>query len=327
MNLTNLKYRIAFGFLFIIFCFGFSAHSQKINAKARIDSSHIILGDPVRYSLEIAYNKDIKVILPVFPDTFRGFVVLDRSEIDSTFNNDIITRKQIITLTTFDSGEKFIPSIKINYQQKGRTTFDFISTDSLKVVVNYVPVDTTQAIKPIKAILKAPLSFREILPYLVVFIVLMLIMFVIIYYYKRLKSNKPLFIRVKPEIPPHIIALEKLKKLEDDKLWQKGEIKKFHIDLTDIVREYMESRYHILAVESTTPEIIEQLTTCLSDQTLINKVKEFLDLSDLVKFAKLTPLPNENEKCLQVSYEFVENTKVVETLPEISEIESQEAVK
>jgi len=308
--LKNRNLILLFGLLFFI---NFSAFSQKININARIDSSHFLLGDPIKYSLEISHSKDINVILPVFPDTFKGFVVIDRSLIDSSFNNDIITRKQIITLTTFDSGNKIIPATKVNYQIKGQKDFKFLLTDSFMIVVNYVPVDTTQAIKPIKPIMKAPLSFREILPYLIIFIILVLIIFAIIYYIKRLKSNKPLFVRIKPVIPPHIIALEKLKILEDEKLWQKGEIKKFHIDLTNIVREYMESRYHMLAVESTTPEIINQLKNCLSDETLIEKVREFLELSDLVKFAKLTPLPDENEKCIQVSYEFIDTTKLIET--------------
>jgi hypothetical protein len=316
MYLTYSKFRSAI-FLFILAtCFSFSAQSQKINAKASIDSTHILLGDPIKYNLEVSYNKTLNVILPVFPDTFKGFVVLERSAIDSTFNNDIITRKQTITLTTFDSGDKFIPSVKINYQQKGKADFNFLMTDSFKVIVNYVPVDTAQAIKPIKSILKAPLSFREILPYLISFIILVLIVFTVIYYIKRLKANKPFFVREKIIIPPHIIALEKLKKLEDEKLWQKGEIKKFHIDLTDIIREYMERRFNILAVESTTHEIITQLNNLPIDKNLLNKLNEFLSISDLVKFAKLLPLPNENENCLNVSFEFIDKTKVEEIVQE-----------
>jgi hypothetical protein len=313
--------------LAILILISFSTYAQKINVKAQIDSSHIILGDPIKYSLQIEYNKDINVILPVFPDTFHGFVVIERSGIDSSLKNDIITRKQIITLTTFDSGNKVLPSLKINYQLKGQKNYNYILTDSFLIVVNYVPVDTTQAIKPIKAILKAPLSFREILPYLIISIVLALIIFAVYYYIKRLKSNKPLFVRVKPVIPPHIIALEKLKKLEDEKVWQKGEVKKFHIELTDIIREYMESRFGMLAVESTTPEIILQLKNFVNDQSIVDKVKEFLDLSDLVKFAKLIPLPDENEKCLKVSYEFIDNTKPDEPIQEESSVEPTETVK
>lgn len=315
MNLTSAKYRLSFIFLLLTICYSFSAYSQKINAKAQIDSARIFLGDPIKYQLEINYDKSTKVILPSFPDTFLGFVVLDRSKIDSAFKNNIITRKQTITLTTFDSGNKVIPSLKINYQLAGQKNYNFLTTDSFMIVVNYVQVDTTLAIKPIKTILKAPLSIGEVLPYLILYIILVLIVLGTIYFYHRLKSNKPLFSRIKPIIPPHIIALEKLKKLEDDKLWQKGEIKNFHIALTDIVREYMESRYKMLATESTTTEIIDQLTAYITDKTLIEKLREFLELSDLVKFAKLTPLPNENEHCLKVSYEFIETTKITEPEP------------
>jgi hypothetical protein len=133
-----------------------------------------------------------------------------------------------------------------------------------------------------------------------------------------------MFVRVKPIIPPHLIALEKLKKLEDEKLWQKGEIKKFHIDLTDIIREYMESRYNMMAVESTTAEIIDQLRNYLDDRIIIEKVREFLELSDLVKFAKLIPIPDENEKCMKVAYEFVDLTKITPVEQDQSKPDSTE---
>jgi hypothetical protein len=319
MYFNYSKYRFFLILFLIITCFSFSAYSQKINAKASIDSSHILLGDPIKYKLEISYHKSLNVILPVFPDTFKGLVVLDRSVIDSTFTNDIITRKQTITLTTFDSGDKYIPSVKINYQQKGQSSYNFIMTDSFKISTNYVAVDTAQAIKPIKSILRAPLSFREILPYLISYIILVLIVLFVIYFINRLKANKPFFVREKIIIPPHIIALEKLKKLEDEKLWQKGEIKKFHIDLTDIIREYMETRFNILAVESTTHDIIAQLNNLPIDKKLLDKVNEFLNISDLVKFAKLVPLPNENEICLKVSYEFIDTTKVEESVQDLAD--------
>jgi hypothetical protein len=323
MNDQKLKFKFALPLFLLFFSNSYLSYAQKIDAKAVIDSSHILLGDPIRYNLRIVYDKNTRVIFPSFPDSFSGFVVLERSEIDSAFKNDIITRGQTITLTTFDSGDKYIPSVKINYQLKGHTKFESISTDSLKINVSYVPVDTTQAIKPIKPLLKAPLSFAEILPYLISFIILVLIVLAIIYYIRRLKANKPFFTREKIKIPAHVIALEKLQKLENEKLWQKGEIKKFHIDLTDIIREYMESRFNILAVESTTTEIITQLKVLQIDTNLLNKINEFLSISDLVKFAKLIPLPDENENCIKISYEFVNTTKEEAVIQEDSKIQPE----
>ena len=111
-----------------------------------------------------------------------------------------------------------------------------------------------------------------------------------------------------PKIPPHEIALEKLKKLEEEKLWQKGEVKLFHSNTTEIIREYIEQRFSIPALESTTDEILDNFKKVDLNGELKNILREMLVLADLVKFAKAKPLPDENEKTLQWAYQFVRET-------------------
>jgi hypothetical protein len=86
----------------------------------------------------------------------------------------------------------------------------------------------------------------------------------------------------------------------------------------------METRFNILAIESTTSEIISQLNELPIDKSLLNKLNEFLNISDLVKFAKLIPLPNENENCIKVSYEFIDKTKVEDVIQDDSLIKPEE---
>ena len=112
-----------------------------------------------------------------------------------------------------------------------------------------------------------------------------------------------------PTRPPHEIALEELKKLEAERLWQQGLIKQYHSRLTDIIRTYIEHRYGIIAMEMTTGEILVALSRAISEKESSEKLSLLLQLADMVKFAKVQPLPGENEMAMQQSTDFVIATK------------------
>jgi hypothetical protein len=134
--------------------------------------------------------------------------------------NQTVTYTQKIQLTRFDSGFYVIPPI--TYYFKGRTGLDSVQTEALLLTVNTVPVDTTVAIKDIKPVVDLPLTFREILPYLLGVLVLAAIGYGI---YRFLKSRKktPVIVAPKaPVIPPYETALASLKQLAEEKLWQQG---------------------------------------------------------------------------------------------------------
>ena len=103
-------------------------------------------------------------------------------------------------------------------------------------------------------------------------------------------------------------------KLREKKLWQSGKIKEYYTEVTDILRRYMEARFGILAMESTTDEILESLTDgghAAAPQ--LNILRPVLTMADLVKFAKAQPVPAENEETLASASRFVS-----ETIPQIT---------
>ena len=114
----------------------------------------------------------------------------------------------------------------------------------------------------------------------------------------------------KPEIrrPAHEIALEKLSKLREEELWQKGEIKKFQSELSYIIREYLENRYGVRALESTTTEIVRDLEKQQFGDEDIVKLKELLQISDLVKFARAKPEASIHDRFLNDAFEFINRT-------------------
>jgi hypothetical protein len=141
-----------------------------------------------------------------------------------------------------------------------------------------------------------PVTFMEVLPYtLGGLLAAAVIVLAFILISRRKKKETPLLVRKRPVKPPHKQAIYALYDLKDRKLWQKGQLKDYYQGITDILRIYFERQFNVSAVELSTTEILEQI---VSDEVLAKYKKEIESLfseSDLVKFAKSVPGPEENE--------------------------------
>jgi hypothetical protein len=220
------------------------------------------------------------------------------------------TLHQRFLVTSFDSGFYNIPSLRFYYRQLPDTTIRFEQTKPLFLNVHSLAVDTTQAIKPIKGPIKVPLSFREILPWLLLAIGIILAILAILYYLKKRKKAEPVFqLRPRIELPAYQIALNEFEQLRLKKLWQQGKVKEYFTELTDILRVYLERRFSLMAMEMTSDEIMEALYTHKEiERNSYEDLKKILFMADLVKFAKMQPLPQENESTLSDAVSFVKMT-------------------
>jgi hypothetical protein len=168
-----------------------------------------------------------------------------------------------------------------------------------------------------------PLSFREMLPWILAGIAVLLIIGGIIYYLWRRKQQKPVFqLRPKVKLKPWENALIELEKLRVKKLWQGGKVKDYHSELTEILRRYIEERYMIMALEKTSAEILFDIRAkALMPEGTVLMLEEILTMADMVKFAKMQPLPDENERSIQLAVNFINLTTPAETedKPQIQE--------
>jgi len=291
--------------------------AQEIGARATLDSTDILIGDQLKLHLELTVPAGSKVSWPFFEDTLTAHVeVLRRSAIDTaTSGKEKYTLRQELVITSFDSGSYVVPPIPFRFHMPGDSTGYYAETDPLRLSVSTVQTDPAADIKPIKPPLKAPITFREIAPWLLGALLLALLAFSLYYFIKRRKEKKPIFqIRPKPALPPHEIALEAFEALRRKKLWQSGKVKDYYSEMTDIVREYIEGRFRIRALEMTTDEITEALKSADVSGPARERLKTTLVSADLVKFAKAQPLPAENDTCLDICVEFVRETRQVNEL-------------
>jgi hypothetical protein len=231
-----------------------------------------------------------------FPEAknFGALEVIQSYKMDTVKNG---ARYQLIKkygLTQFDAGKYMIPAIPVLIN--GKPVF----TDIIKVEVNDVKVDTLkQKMYDIKDVVAADGSSNWWI-YLLVLLAIALVGYLVYKYIKQRQSG------VKPEEIVFKSPIEKattlLQQLESKGLWQKGEIKHYYSELTDIARNYIEEEIQIPAMESTTSELIEGLRKAAKQKKLkltnetVENLEKVLKQADLVKFAKVKPLDYEIEE-------------------------------
>jgi hypothetical protein len=230
----------------------------------------------------------LKVVFPTLKNFGRMEVI--RSYVVDTIKNG--ARYELIKkygVTQFDSGKYVIPSLKILINNK------VFATDSILVEVSDVPVDTLkQKLFDIKPIAESEFQLSNFWKY---FLILLLILGLGALAYWLIKKYKNKQVEEVDELKSPIErATILLKNLEKKELWQKGAVKEYYSELTDIARNYIEEAIEIPAMESTTSELIIALRAAsikkkmtVSAETLEN-LERVLKQADLVKFAKSRPV-------------------------------------
>ncbi|MFH0866896.1 MAG: hypothetical protein V1904_11925 [Bacteroidota bacterium] len=289
---------------FIIACY-----AQSIKVSARIDSSKIQIGDYVKMDIKASYTHTSTVVWPDLKEDLSDHIaIINKSVIDTVSGTDTISLSRTYTLTSYDSGSFFIPALKFKYNNKGDTAFREAFTDSILLDVKSIAVDTTKTYKDIKGPISVPSDWSELIPYVIGCILLAALIWFVIYYIHKRRKGEKLIDFSKPALPPHEIALLSLEKLKNKKLWQNNKIKEYYTELTEIIRVYIEKRFLVAAMEMTSDEIITAFRSIDITDDLISKLRQLFLLSDLVKFAKANPLPNEHDLSFYNAQTFVKDS-------------------
>ncbi len=305
-------------YILFFFLFSYQLFAQEVTVQATADSTNIKIGEWLLIVLEAKHPSNVALQWQALKDTLGPFEIVRQ---DTAFQrkeeNGIVTESKNIIISKFEGGTFSIPPITVQYKKANDTTQYTAQTNPIPIEVTTVAVDTTSSFKDIKPPLSVPMSWKEILLYVGIVLAIALLGYGIFYYYKKRKKKVENIVEEKEEeqIPAEILALQKLQELETQKLWQKGEIKLFYSKTTEIIREYFEKRYSIMALELTSGEVLQQLKKFLlskeMSKEIMQEIENLFTISDLVKFAKYTPVLSENEKIIPQAKNIVEQTKPV----------------
>lgn len=308
----------------LILLLGCLIHGQaQIKVTAKLDSSHILIGDQVRMKLQVSHVPELKIqdIDISAIEQEPKIEVIRTMPMDTIYNQEEVIVEQDVILTSFDSGYHFIPAVPIRYAYQGEE--GQIRSEQLALMVRTYPIETDSlALQPIKDIISEPLSFWDFLPYLAIGLGVVLLIGLIIWWIRGKKKPEEVVQEPVDDRPAHVIALERLDALAAKKLWQAGDIKAFHTELTYILRAYLERRFNMRALESTTFEIMMGIK--LQPAHVIPKswypdLERLLQTADLVKFAKAEPPQEWHQEMFDLARKFVEDTK--EEIVEVEDID------
>lgn len=275
-----------------------------------VDSTTLFIGDQTDMHLQVTHDKQEVVQMPVYGETLMpGIEIVDRTIVDTTYlANDQVQLNQYLTLTSFADSLFYISPIPF---VSGNDTI-FSEGISLNVVQPFEMDSTDMAITDIKDIYNAKIWWWGIIRWILLALACVGLgvgLYYLIRYIMRQQKGEMTIKPSEPKRPAEEIALEALDRIKQEKIWQNGQIKQYHTQLTDVLRTYIAQRYDFSSNEKTSDEILREMKIRLQDnRELYNQLQKMLQLADLVKFAKWRTTPDENELSLKIAYDFVHQT-------------------
>ncbi len=242
-------------------------------------------------------------------------VLLNSSHFEKR-SDGMYVHKNTTRFQAWDVGGFYFPDLNIALDTANNARYNVMPLESNYLIVlpptNVEIKDSTQILAPISPIILEERDLQDWLWF--VYLNLAMIAAGLILYFVLRRKKKVKEIK-EPEsiIPPaHEIAFEKLDILNQKELWQKGKIKQYQSELTYTIREYLENRFGIQALESTTGEINKSLKEVDFDTKHTAELNNILQIADMVKFAKAKPEESIHEEFMMKARNFVRETLLIE---------------
>jgi hypothetical protein len=305
-----------FTFLIVLLLCEGHTYAQQPTVEARVTPDSIGIGDLFTLEIEVERDQVQRAEFPEFENN-RDLELVESLPVDTLHQEGrrLKLRKRY-RLQAFSEGRLNLGRPGVLYLDKNIVDTLYVA-DTLFLEVGTFDIDTAkQTINDIKSQRNLPFKFREISGYLsLTFGILLLLLgaFYLLHRYlaKRGKRISDLF-KPAPPLPPHVVAIQALEQLHNQKLWQNNKHKLYYSGLTDILRCYLVGRFGVSAMEMTSDEILESLHPLNLPSKSIMELRSLLQEADLVKFAKALPEATTNEDAYQWAYYFVEETKPIE---------------
>lgn len=299
---------LIFCLLMVFSCLiSFEANAQ---IKAEIDTANIKIGEPIHYRISIPIQPNQRVSLPELKDTLSFHVEILDQKIDTVFENERKVLVQELTLTSFDSGEFLIRSLPIVIDS------DTILSNSFTIKVEEVELNPEDMEGfPIKPIMGEEYTWKDYWDkywmYFVAAILIFLVLLVLtILFLRNKKRSDEKSYTIKT---PYEEAVDALKNLDKKKYLDKNLVNPYYSELSYLLRRYLGRVYHFSSLELLSDDLVDHFKK--SDQLTsedVQKLKEFLFDSDLVKFAKAIPEKEKHEYYRNWVADLVEKIKPLE---------------
>lgn len=291
-----------------------AASAQDFGVVMEVDTTVIHVGDPVSVVLGVDHPADWSVqwadSLDIAPFEVLEYAVTGPGSAPGGGAGpdaaDGARSVATLTVTSFELGELEIPPIEIAVAGPDGAV-QVLSTDPFRIGVVSVGLDESGEIRDIRGPLGIARNWWALVPWLLLAAAAGA---GAVYMYRRRRA-RPVAEVVKPKVPPrpfHLVALEALDELERSSLLERGQVKRWHVRVSEIIRTYVEGQLEVPALEMTTGEVVAGLRGAALGGRVTGAFHAFLARCDLVKFAKLRPGTDESRELLGAARTLVRMT-------------------
>lgn len=285
--------------------------AQNVEVEGKVSDKNVQVGKPftLDLSLKVPYGWFVEWNDFTQDALSEQIDIIKRGNVERTADADSnVIVKQQLTLMTFDTGRVELPAVGLTYAKSFDDPMRLQAfTEPVDLYATTMVVDTLQPYKPIVEPIAAPIRMKDVFPWILVALLAVLLGLGIWLFVKRRKTkiDGEGHVVKAPVIPPYTKAICDLENLKQQKLWQSGKVKEYFSSLTDIAREYIEGQFGVNAVEMTTDDILEEIKPLRFPKEAYDKLKDTMEIADLVKFAKYSSTNLESDIAMNNMTDFV----------------------
>ena len=230
---------------------------QSPRLHMEVDTAVVTVGDPITLTVSVDHSSDSRVIWPDSLD-LTPFEILGGRALPPAPMGESTRSSMVLTLAAFELGDLEIPGFDIEVANaQGETAA--LTTNRFGIQVLTVGLDEGGDIREIRGPLGIPVGAVQIS---VLLLVLILAAALAWFFYRRFRRSDPeswASTPAAPYRPPHELALEALARIEESTLLERGQVKEYHIQVSEVIRTYIEGRFQVPALEMTTRDIMHGL--------------------------------------------------------------------
>ncbi len=289
---------------------------QPVRITASVEPAVATVGDRLHLRIDIDRANGVTVVLPDVVAGVAPFDVLDGVIAEPVHGSDRTVERRDYIIAAFETGELYVPALAFEYvTADGDTGVAF--SESLAVTIESVLPEVGEDEEVGPRDIKPPVELpRRVWPFIVTALTVAVVAaaFYFVRKWLRNRTSEPAEETVEeppvPRIAAHVVALERLDALERDDPIGRGEIQRFYVRATEIVRLYLRDRFGVDAIDMTTNELPPAMHAARIDRSEIGWSEGFLLHADLAKFARHVPSEERARSDFGEAREFVERTRL-----------------
>jgi len=267
---------------FILFIFIYVSLIAETQVSISSSSNLVTIGDKI--NVKVITKTSVQAQRVNFVTKKKDFEIISEKLLPLKVQGDHTVFEKNITISFFKTGDFNIGPFVVELIKNGKI-IEKKQTNSIPVRVKSVLTKGDKYIKPLKNLIDIRGNPFYVLKYIILFLVIVILVISIIFFIKRKKRS---INQRKEAVLSPIDEFEfRVNELIGKKLFENGKIRRFFTDLSIIIKNFLSREYKFHAEDFTTYETLLYLR---EKEVLIVEDLEFLfNVSDLVKFAKLTP--------------------------------------